>query len=82
MEKLNGAAAPPVMLRTPIMVGGGNRLVYTMSNGAYVGSIVFDGMTADLLRAMAQDFVAFINQQTGGLALAPASALGALPKRN
>lgn len=81
-QSINGAVNghPAALIRTAMQQAGVNRVIYTLSNGQYVGTIHFDGMSADLLRAMAQDFHAFINEQTGGVALAPAAALSQLPK--
>jgi hypothetical protein len=71
------AANPPglELKRTALLAGGINRLIYTMSNGDYVGSIVFDGVNPDALRALANDFQAFIVEQTGGISVAPPGAL-------
>ena len=48
------AANPPglELKRTALLAGGINRLIYTMSNGDYVGSIVFDGVNPDALRGI------------------------------
>jgi hypothetical protein len=79
-KALNGSAeAAPAAIqlrRTIIPHGAGQKIVYTMSDGAYLGCVVHESMNTDALKVMAQDFHDFVAQSCGGLMV----ARGALPK--
>lgn len=63
------------MLRQVIQTTGSNRVIYTLSNGQYLGSITFDGMTNDALKMMAADFQAMITEVAGGIVQVPGARL-------
>jgi hypothetical protein len=79
-EKVVNGSTQPAMLRTVLNENPGTRIIYTLSNGMYLGSIRIDMMSADALKAMAQDFQAFVAEQTGGIQQVPAGALSRLSK--
>lgn len=62
------------LLRQVIQMAGANKVIYTLSNGTYMGSIIFDGMSNDALKMMAADFQAFITESVGGIVQVPAGA--------
>jgi hypothetical protein len=72
-EKVNGASGAPVqaaLLRTVINLNPGLKIVYTLSNGMYLGTILLDGASQDALSAMANDLQAFVADQTRGVQVA------------
>lgn len=81
-DKVNGSPQLTVV-RNVLNENPGTRIIYNLSNGMYLGSIRIDMMSIDALKAMAQDFQAFVAEQTGGIQQVPAGALAQLPgKRN
>jgi hypothetical protein len=78
-EKVNGSVQPS-LVRTVLNRNPGTRIVYTLTNGMYLGSIEIDMMSAEALKAMTEDFQAFVAQQTGGIQQVPAGALSRLSK--
>jgi hypothetical protein len=80
-DHVNGGT-PPQMVRSliPAPPGGEHTVIYTLSNGQYIGEIKFRATSNDFLRAMSQDFLALIQQQTGGVAAVPADVLSQLEK--
>jgi hypothetical protein len=69
-EPMNGAAAPPTVLQTLIQKPNGAKIVYTLSNGAYIGTIEFDTASQALLKMLGAEFQAFCAAQTGSLQIA------------
>lgn len=82
-ERVNGAGAGAIvqvqLVRTVILRNPGMRLVYALTDGRYVGQIEFEGVDQAFFAAIANDFQAFIAQQTGGLQVAQGLPSG-LPK--
>lgn len=68
------------MMRTVIVGQTSQRFVYTLSNGKYLGSIEFDVSSLDMARAIANDFAAYVAQNTNGVQLVPGDALAKLPR--
>jgi hypothetical protein len=66
------------MIRTVIPQPNGAKIVYTTSQGGYVGTVVFDASSPDALSALGNDFQAFCAQQTGGIQVAPPGSLAGL----
>jgi Tfp pilus assembly pilus retraction ATPase PilT len=62
------------MVRNVINNGGVNRIIYALSNGQYVGSITFDGNSAEIVKNMAIDFQSFISEQMSGILHVPPGA--------
>ena len=82
VSQLNGNAQPVAMIRNVLNSGGVNRIVYTLSNGQYVGSLTFDGQSTEAVKAMADDFQAFMAEQAGSLLkVPPGTRLPAPPNR-
>lgn len=65
-----GGAVTGTLIRNVIPMNPGLKIVYTLSNGAYLGTLTVEASAQDALRTLVDDFHSFIHEQTSGLALA------------
>jgi hypothetical protein len=84
-KELNGSAplaaqAQTALVRNVIQQPPGLKLVYTTSQGAFVGELEVLATSGEALAAIANDFQAFAAQQTGGVQIAGRLPPGALLK--
>jgi hypothetical protein len=71
LDGLNGSEQVPTrIVRTVIPDGPGRKLIYTQSDGMYVGTIRIEGMTFEGLKLMLQDAQNYVAETTGGIAVA------------
>jgi hypothetical protein len=76
----NGTTPPaPMLMQTIIHEQPGARMIYTDTTGKYIGTIKFDAVSADALKAITAQFQAFVAAQTGGLQVVSGMP-GNLPK--
>jgi hypothetical protein len=65
---------PLTMRRTFIKGPTSNRLIFTMSDGTYLGSIEFDTSSSQAALMIAKDFQAFVSESIGGIMQLPPGA--------
>ena len=64
-DKPNGTT--PTLKRWMIPISGRTKVVYTMSDGSYVGTMEYDAISMPAVLAMLNDLQALAAQQAGGI---------------
>jgi hypothetical protein len=75
---MNGSKPHINVIRTVIPQASGAKVIYTTSQGGYLGTLVFDAQSPEALGVIGNDFQSFCAQQTGGIQVAPLGALAGL----